>query len=416
MAIRRVQCGVSQKQGWETLPGGAIGCHRSRRSAAGWAAGWAAIFAWAMSTGILSIGILPTQVQSTEVLSPENLSAGQVGTQPVKGPMADQEVATSGAGEQAEAEPRIPVLRWKFDADQQYSLQISQRTRIETNVAGNVVTQAVAQRMKLQWQVLAVDGDMIDVEMRYKEIEFDMETPEGLVKGSTNAELPRIAGGRTRALLLGLLARLEPIIDQPIGMRFDTRGRLHSLTVPPELLEKIRQQPETRVVRQVITAQGVQDMLSDFLIPLPETAVAAWEHQSVMNVAAGVPLSRITQYRLADSGPSASLVRVNFDSEVSFPEQYLVGPTRPTGLGQDGGEVDPTRPRGAEPPFDYDPVSAKWPRIARQDCGGSIQFDATQGLVRQASSKAVLVTEKAYSNALIRTTLDLQVDVQIQRL
>jgi len=235
------------------------------------------------------------------------------------------------------------------------------------------------------------------------------------VSASTNPLSPQMGTGRAATLLRGLLGRMNPMIDQPIRLQVDLQGRVTAVELPPELQAHLQANAETRPLREAVTADGIQQLLAGFLTPLPDKPTAGWEDRRTYEVAAGVPLTQTTRYSLGPWSEPNPTVDVNFTSDLTFPERYLVGATRP-----DDPEASPARdpnpPRNAPAPFDFDPISQKWPRIAQQDSSGRMVFDVQAGYVRQAAAKTVIVTEKAYSDAKIKTTITTQTQVEVRRL
>lgn len=313
------------------------------------------------------------------------------------------------------AEEPLPSLQWKFQAGQAYEFVITQNSTTEIDVAGNKTLQPEAKRLILRWEILAVTEQGFESELRYQEIDLEVGAAAGKVSVSTNPQTPQIGSGRAATLLRGLLGRLNPLIDQPIRLQMDLQGRVTAVELSPELQAHLQATPETRPLREAVTANGIQQLLAGFLTPLPATPTALWEDRRTYEVAAGLPLTQTTRYSLGPWSEPNPTVDVNFTSDLTFPEQYLLGATRP-----DDPEASPARdpnpPKNAPAPFDFDPISKKWPRIAQQDSGGRIVFDVQAGYVRQAAAKTLIVTEKAYSDAKIKTTISTQTQVEVRRL
>lgn len=315
----------------------------------------------------------------------------------------------------ARAEEPLPSLQWKFAAGQAYEFVITQNSSTEIDVAGNKALQPEAKRMVLRWEIQAVTEQGFEVELRYQEIELEVGAAAGKVSASTNSQTPQIGSGRAATLLRGLLGRMNPMIDQPIRLQVDRQGRVTAVQLSPELQAHLQAVPETRPLREAVTASGIQQLLAGLLMPLPATPTAQWEDRRTYEVATGVPLTQTTRYTLGPWSDPNPTVDVNFSSDLTFPEQYLLGATRPDDPDASPAR-DPNPPQNAPAPFDFDPISKKWPRIAQQDSGGRIVFDIESGYVRQAAAKTVIVTEKAYSDAKIKTTISTQTQVEVRRL
>ncbi|MDP1561033.1 MAG: hypothetical protein Q8M16_06525 [Pirellulaceae bacterium] len=313
------------------------------------------------------------------------------------------------------ADDPIPTLQWKFQPGQVYQFDITQSSSTELDVAGNKTLQPESRRVQIRWEVLAATEEVVEIEMRYRQIELELGTAAGKVAASTRPDAPQIGSGKASALLKSLLQRMKPLIDQPIKIQFDRNGRVLRVDLPTELAEHIQKESETRSLREAVSTTGIEQLLAGFLTPLPPEPVANWEHQATYEVSAGVPLTQKTRFKVGQWSEGNPTVEVTFSSELSFPEQFLLGAREPNDSSASPAK-DPNPPTGAPAPFDFDPVSRKWPRISQQDCGGRFLFDIQGGYIRVASGSTVLVTEKAYSDSKIKTTISSQTEVKVQRL
>jgi hypothetical protein len=322
---------------------------------------------------------------------------------------------TFGHWQSTQAEEPVPTLRWKFQSGQIYQFDITQSSSEERDVAGNKTLQPGSRRVRLRWEILTATESVVDIEMRYQEIELELGTTSGKIAASTRPDATQIGTGKAANLLRTLLQRLQPLIDQPIKLQVETTGKVRRVDLPAELVAHIAKEPTTVPLRDAVSTTGIQQLLAGFLTPLPSEPIAKWTHQTTYEVAAGVPLTQRTQYQIGSWTEDAPTVEINFTSELSFPEQFLLGARQPNDPAASQAK-DPNPPKNAAAPFDFDPVSQKWPRIALQDCGGRILFDVKEGYVREATGRTVLTTEKAYSDTKIKTTISAQTEVKVQRL
>ena len=306
----------------------------------------------------------------------------------------------------------VPALSWKFEPGQIYQLEINQSSSTEIDVAGNKTLQPEARRVQLRWEILSATEESVGVELRYTEIDVELGTTVGKVFASTRPDSTQIGSGKATALLKALLQRLQPLIDQPIKLQVDRWGKVSQVELSPELTAHLTKETETRALRESVSAGGIEQLLAGFLTPLPRDPVASWEHRSTYEVAAGVPLTQLTRFELGAWEAAAPTVEINYSSQLSFPEQFILGARQPNDAAASPAK-DPNPPTGAPAPFDFDPVSQKWPRIAQQDCGGRLIFDINAGYVREASGRTVLVTEKAYSDTKIKTTIATQTELKV---
>lgn len=321
---------------------------------------------------------------------------------------------TGIAGRDSGAEEPVPVLRWKFQPGQVYRFDITQSSSTEIDVAGNKTLQPESRRVQIRWEVIAATPEVIEVDMRYLEIEMELGTNAGKVAASTRPDFPQTGTGKAGNLLRLLLQRMQPLVDKPIKLQVEPSGKIRQVELPPELLAHITKAAETRPLREAVSLTGIQELLGSFLTPFPNGPVADWQHKSTYEVAAGVPLTRDTKYKLGPWSESETNVEITYTSELSFPEQFLIGPRQPNDPDSSQAK-DPNPPKEATPPFDFDTVAVKWPRIALQDCNGRLVFDVKEGYVREATGRTTLTTEKSYSDTKIKTTISTQTEVKIQR-
>lgn len=321
---------------------------------------------------------------------------------------------TAIAGQDAFAEEPVPALRWKFEPGQVYRFDITQSSSTEIDVAGNKTLQPESRRVQIRWEVLAATPEVIEVEMRYTEIEMELGTTAGKVAASTRSDFLQTGTGKAGNLLRLLLQRMQPLVDQPIKLQVEPSGKVRQVELPAELSAHITKEAETRPLREAVSETGIQELLGSFLTPFPSEPVADWQHKSTYEVSAGVPLTRNTKYKLGPWSESEANVEITYSSELSFPEQYLIGPDQPNDPNASQAK-DPNPPSEATSPFDFDTVSVKWPRIALQDCNGRLVFDVKEGYVREATGRTTLTTEKSYSDTKIKTTISTQMEVKIQR-
>ncbi|GEM_PF-1822466 len=306
-----------------------------------------------------------------------------------------------------------PLLRWKFKTGEQFVFDFDQTIRLEKDVAGIKTTQSTSQRSQISWEILAADDESAEVEMRYARVDFELETSDGLIKTSTDPNFPKVANGKAARLAAGLIEAVAPIIDQPFVVKFSNRGELLEVKMDATIVEQIRKAPNSMAIRSTISQEGIKEILATLLVQFPEVAASNWEIESKV-VVAGVPLSRACKYEVKGQQQNNPTLEIAYQTTVDFPEKFIVGETSPS---DDTNEKeDPaTRPSDAKAPFDFDPTSKKWPRIARQESNGSMQFQIEEGYATSGKSNSLLVTEKAYSNVLIKTTIVTETTVKVTK-
>lgn len=306
-------------------------------------------------------------------------------------------------------ESKSPTLRWEFSADQVFIFDFNQTTAMSTMVAENPDTKngSTEKHMIVQWKVLSADEQSATIEMVYQQIDFAVDM-EGRATASTNADQPTVGTGAPLRLVKGLVESVQPMINQPIQLTVTPTGKITGLKIEKSVVDAILRAPNTMSLRNNLTQEGVESVLSTFLTPLPETALPTWERTSVTRIN-DVPLTSKTVYSIDPAADtSGDSIEIRFETNVSFPAEKLAAPKTPS-------ELKNPELKGKEAPFNFDPIAEKWPSISRQEASGTIQFNITEGYPTSAKSRSILVTEKAQSNFLIETTLDTNTEVKITR-
>jgi hypothetical protein len=321
--------------------------------------------------------------------------------------------AAEPAGRPQEDGLPLPSLQWNLQPGQVYLMEIVQTANTEIDVAGNKTLQPASRRAKIRWEVISADDAEIEVQLRYTEVELDLGTSAGQVVASTNPATPQIGSGKAGQLLRGMDASLKPLLDQPITLRFDRQGVVRRVVVAEPLRQHLQRDVQTRPLRHALSQEAMQELVGGFVVPLPAQPQAQWEQRRTMDLSAGVPLTHTTRYQLGPWSEGAPTVEVKFTTDLAFPEQFLLGAREPEDATASQAR-DPNPPGPVPPPYDFDPISRKWPRIALQDAGGTFTFDLAAGYVRQASAKSFMVTEKAYSDAKITVTISTQTEVKVR--
>lgn len=303
-----------------------------------------------------------------------------------------------------------PRLRWKFEEGQVYRFDMQQTVNISTMVARNPQKKirSSEQRVIVQLKVLQSEQESAKLEFRYLQFSFALETDGSRATASTNPDETPVGSGGTARLVQDMVRGLEPLLDQPLILTVDPLGNIESLEVDKVVVDTILAAPNTMALRENLSQEGIEKVLGTFLVPLSENAERSWKRTTKLEIG-DTPVTQTTTYSIdPDVSESDKTVSIHFESSVNFPVEKLEAASHPDQLKNQDRKDNP-------PPFDFDPVAEKWPRVARQESKGDITFDAAQGYATNASARQVLVTEKAQSNFLIETTIETKTQVDITR-
>lgn len=343
-------------------------------------------------------------------MSADSVSLAETVTPALSGPTVVMQEPQEEDEPSDDATPAVdPVaLKWQFQAGQTYRFDLRQVIRSSEVVAENTKEarkKATELRVIIDLTVAQVQDGIATMELRYKQFDVAVESG-GRATASTNPDVPSAGSRPTSDLAKGMLQSLSPLIDKPVQLKVDTQGSIQSVAIAPEVIEQILEAPNTLALRGNLSKEGIEDLFKESLITFPEDPASRWKKQSTVNVA-GVDLTRTTVYQLAAIDDASASIQ--FETNVTFPTKFLAAPKTPE-------ELDDPTLKDKPAPFNFDPIAAKWPRIARQEAKGTIQFDRQQGHVTSANSNRILVTQKAQSNFLIEITVDTQTELEVTRL
>lgn len=310
------------------------------------------------------------------------------------------------------------ALRWKFNEGDQFKFTFQQSTTIQSKVEGNSIENSSNLGLIVSWKVIQAGEGQATIEMRYQQIDIEMNPRgAGLVKVSTDPALPRVGTGSVARVAEGLIRAVTPIIDQPFLVLLDDRGVISEVQMEAKLVEQIRLAPNSMAIRNVISQEGIQAILGSLLVQFPAEPARTWQNQSTLEIA-GVPINQVTTYTLpepaqADSseGKPDPMLTIQFATEVDFPDPFRLPATDPKQLDP----TNPTQPKDASAPFDFDPTSAKWPTISQQESSGTLKFDSQLGFATEGTLNSLLETRKAYSNSIISTLITTRTTVVITK-
>ena len=300
---------------------------------------------------------------------------------------------------QETAEP-APTLQWKFRSGDQFTLDLKSTRNSTLMVAENPDTKNTSFeiRTSLSLQVLDVQDDVARLELQYQSISISIEDG-ARAAASTDPQEPQLGKGAPAKMAKAMIESLRPLLNVPVILEVNPTGKIEKLEIEESFVEQILAAPNTMALRENLSREGVEKTLGSLLLTFPQQGSNQWTQESTVQVGQ-TPLTRITQYSVVDASQSDN-VKIQFQSNVKFPEEQLAAPETPE-------QLNDTTLQGRPGPFNFDPVSAKWPRIARQEASGNIRFDQEAGLMISSDSREILVTEKAQSNFIIRTTIDTQ--------
>jgi hypothetical protein len=185
-------------------------------------------------------------------------------------------IATVAAASAHSQEP----LRWKFKAGERLAYDSAQDMTIDVaGVQGGNFQMRTEQQLNLIWDVVSVDEQgNARIQQKLDRVRLKMTGPaagqqvaEGVKKNETveydsQAKDPPIGGAAMAA------AMFEPMMKENFELTVTPRGEVKDVKVPPAVLELVKRNPEIAKMGEMATDAGVQKMLMQEIVVLPEAA------------------------------------------------------------------------------------------------------------------------------------------------
>ena len=160
-------------------------------------------------------------------------------------------------------------LRWQFNAGDQLQSTLEQKTQIETNI--DTRRKAIGNDMLLviDWQIEKVDENSIDMTQSISRIKLVVRRPSKTAIESTTIDTSAVEPPNA-----GLATELHQQVASLIGTRFNvsmsTLGDILDVSVPESSKAALRQAPASMRLREVLTADGLKELLGQMAIVFPE--------------------------------------------------------------------------------------------------------------------------------------------------
>jgi hypothetical protein len=272
-------------------------------------------------------------------------------------------------------------LRWHLPAGKQFKLSFTQGTEIVTTIGNNAVRLRVDHGAELLWVVQLVDeaGNM-QIEQTISRLSIKMSKSDGteqIAYDSASTERPR-GGAREFASAAG------PLVGLKVQIALSPRGEIIAANVPPESSEIVEQIRDRSKIANLLTPEGLADVLKQAMPLLPEKAIAkgdSWELPSEKVISIG-KIAQVT--KLTYAGLDDSLQPAEHKIQLS-------------------GEATLTA----------SPEKAEKLTLKEQQMNGTLWY-LSDAYISRGSIHQQLVTEKPFRDDIITTRLKTQLDFSLQ--
>ncbi|MFT5528168.1 MAG: hypothetical protein ACI9HK_006156 [Pirellulaceae bacterium] len=258
------------------------------------------------------------------------------------------------------------TLRWKFAKDDKLAIHYVQKTTTKTVVTTRPIAMVISMTVDFDWQVEDVSqtGEAT-IRQAFTRLQFDMDAGDaGRLTYDSAANQPVTSATRTIAESSKLLLGAETII------KMDQRGTVLSTELAGETAKKLERADDA--IKQLLSAEGIRQMLGQAAAPLPEQSVAkgdTWKSEKKVQTPVGL-IQQVTTYTSAGSS----------DVDGKSLEKIEIAATL---------NIEKPNPKSV---------------VKEQSLSGEILFDNESGRLVQTTLTQTLKTEKPYRDKLVRVS------------
>jgi len=305
------------------------------------------------------------------------------------------------------------LLRWKFNEGDKFLVVLGQSTEISSSLDEKKVRSTQQQvHVWMEWQVAQVTDDLAHMNWRFVRVKSSFANSGGETEGSevsfdTDQPKPEDAPAAR------LWRRVHTLLNQPFQVTMDTRGAIQQVTIPDETTDALRDFSGAMRVRQLMTEDGIREILGETAIQLPESPVTvgqSWTSERTFEIALGKIKQKTTYVIRGPDEDSPDEDRPDEDS----PDEDRPDEDRPDEDSPDGEQrIELT---GEATVSDF--VDDGRPRLEIQDqqTSGTLLFDTQAGLMRSGQLTSEMKTLTPYRDMNIlgemRTELTLRIEKQ----
>ena len=163
-------------------------------------------------------------------------------------------------------------LRWSLQLDASYDVELKQQTGIKTNIQNR--SQEIGNDMTLQmkWNVASVENSVYEINQSISRIRLKVTSPS---KGGV--QITEIDTGaeneKTTEFGARLLEQIQPLVGTQFVVTMTNRGEIKNVEIPKDSMEKIRSAPASMQLRQVVSEDGLKELIGQSAIVFPENAL-----------------------------------------------------------------------------------------------------------------------------------------------
>lgn len=187
------------------------------------------------------------------------------------------------------------LLRLKFKPGESLHFIVTQEMVQKLDMAGQPPTPVTTtSTMELTWKAVSVDKEgAATTAVTYDRIQMKTQGPQGVLMQYDSASDKEPEG---MAKMVAPMFR--SLVKKPLDARINARGEVLDVRVPPGLLESVKNLPGGEQIAEMLSAEGLQKMMSMGVLPAePVSPGKSWTRKVDMKMPMFGTLTTETTYR-----------------------------------------------------------------------------------------------------------------------
>lgn len=278
--------------------------------------------------------------------------------------------------EPAEAAVASPAWRWRFEPGQKFAVVARQVQSSNTQVDSRETVIEADTTLEMEWQVQNVRPDgTAEMRQRITRIAARIGNP---AIPQQEVALDTAGGEPESKTSRDLLKQLRPLLELPMEVVMEPSGKINSVTLPEESESRLQELPGALSIRRLLSPQGLEQLLSQLALPLPEAPPesGSWQTTQSRETPFG-PLQQVRTY--TPQPPRDGLTEIQIRTTLTPQEGAPAGPKRLISMSEQG----------------------------------QLTFDATRGFCGGGELTSQITTERDYREKTIQTRIDNRVTLRI---
>ena len=278
---------------------------------------------------------------------------------------------------------QVNTPAWKFEADTEFDVVLTQSTKIKSQVDSRVKNVDNQLTLNLNWKVNEVsDEGTATIEMTIASIQMRMQSmPNGVGK---SIDIDTSSEAKKKGTEADLLKQLNPLVGAIVVIEISPRGEITKTEVPKDTLAALRNAPVSMKLRTILESDGIKDLFGQSAIVFPSdlTEGKPWSTKNDLETGFG---KFVATHTIEWTGN-----RNSGDNEIA---QFKLSSS-----------IDAVDERGPNEP-----------KLVDFSGGGEFVFDVTEGHAVSSKSSNEMKTEQPYREKTIVTTVTTVVEMQINK-